>query len=160
MAAATQTTTTGRVIGGVWYLLVCAGFAIAGTVFGWASRSELLMNGIKHVFNPPKPVEVFNKDAVTFLILGCDQDVYYQGISALKHKARSDMMMVARMDFTKNEITGISIPRDTWCQLPGEPIHKINAYHALAPYGQEDAYTKKAVEYLLGGMDHVPLNQC
>ncbi len=102
------------------------------------------------VLGAPKPQAAFKSDSTTFLILGCDEDLYYQGQTVLKHKARSDMMLVAKMDFKSRSITGVSIPRDTWCKLPGYDNHKINAYHAIAKWGQEDALAKKAVEHTIG----------
>lgn len=137
-------------MGGLWYLIVCVIFLGGGTFLGYAVKYPFFWNAVTSVFNPPKPTETFSSDAQTFLILGCDQDVYYQSAYVTRHAARSDMMMVVRMNFKTKEITGVSIPRDTWCQLPGYDEHKINAYHSIAKYGQEKELSKQAVEYLIG----------
>ncbi len=143
-------TTFGKIFGGLWYLIVCFIILAAGSLYGWARRSPLVMGAMKGLFLAPKPTEAFSSNVVTFLILGCDEDLYYQHLYVAKHAARSDMMMVARMDFETNEITGVSIPRDTWCKLPGYDTHKINAYHAIAKFGQENELTQQAVEHLIG----------
>lgn len=137
-------------MGGLWYLVVCAIFLGGGSFVGWASRSSFLMKSIGAMIHPDPPSETFQSDVQTFLILGCDQDVYYQSAYVTRHAARSDMMMVVRMNFKTKEITGVSIPRDTWCRLPGYSEHKINAYHSIAKYGQEKELSKQAVEYLIG----------
>lgn len=150
MSRDSQATTFGKIVGGFWYLVVCAVFLAGGSFLGFAKRSPLLWKAIPAMLNPPKPTETFNSDVQTFLILGCDQDVYYQSAYVTRHAARSDMMMVVRMNFKDKEITGVSIPRDTWCQLPGFSEHKINAYHSIAKFGEANELSKKAVEYLIG----------
>lgn len=142
----------GKFLGGVWYLLVCGIFLVGGVSLSWAKRSPLFWKFVTSTVtgHKPQPKEVFHSDESTFLILGCDEDLYYQGLTVLKHKARSDMMLVARMDFANHAISGVSIPRDTWCKLPGYDEHKINAYHAIAKWGEEDALTKQAVEQTIG----------
>jgi len=148
-----EPTTWSRVLAVTWYILVCGVFLSVGSFAGLLTRSKFI--SFRDLLIPPKPQEAFHADVQTFLILGCDQDVYYHNEFVLKHAARSDMMLVARMDFAKGEITGVSIPRDTWCQLPGFPEHKINAYHSIAKFGKENELTKQAVEYLIG----VPIDQ-
>ena len=54
-------------------------------------------------------------------------------------------MMVARLDFDKNSVGAVSIPRDTLVQVTGYQRQKINAYHAIG--GPELA--QRAVETLL-----------
>lgn len=154
-----------RVLGGLWYLIVCSAVFGIATLGGWIGRSKFL--SLRGVLDPPRPQATFKSDVQTFLILGCDEeyshDSYkqrYQTSRRIEHtpdtealvrnSARTDMMMVARMDFVNKTITGVSIPRDTWCQLPGDEEHKINAYYSIAPKGSEIELTKKAVEFLIG----------
>jgi len=118
---------------------------------------------------PPKPQDAFDSGAETFLLLGCDEDYkpssypsrYYSGEAGghrtpdsayvIPNSGRSDMMMVVRMDFDNGEITGVSVPRDTWCRLPDDKgKHKINAYYHNAPDGQKAEAAKEAVEHLIG----------
>lgn len=145
----------GKILGAVWYLVVCGVFLAAGTFAGWAHRNPFFWKVVTQMPNPPKPSEVFGSNVQTLLILGCDEDMsrnaaIYENPYVTRHAARSDMMMVCRLDFAKKEISGVSIPRDTWCRLPGFREHKINAYHAIAKFGEADQLTKRAVEYLIG----------
>lgn len=150
MSRDTEASTFKRILGAIWFLIVCGVFLASGSALGWLGRSKLISQNWRALITPPSPQEVFNSDAETFLILGCDEDVYYHSEFVLKHKARSDMMMVARMDFASGEITGVSIPRDTWCTLEGYKEHKINAYYSIAKSGEESLLAKKAVESLIG----------
>lgn len=140
-----------RFFGALFYLLFLSLVVIGSTLAGWLSRSEVIKEAIP-VFLVKEPASVFEKDVMTLLILGCDEDLYYGGTQVLKGAARSDMMLVARLDFANKRITGVSIPRDTRCQLPGDRARKMNAYHAIAKRGQEAKLTQTAVEHLLPGV--------
>lgn len=127
------------------YGLLCA-FAIgAGSLMGYVSKSPLLTQiALQNVMKKP-PEEVFRGDVLNVLLLGCDEDRAPGGKKILRQNARSDMMLLARVDFTKKQITGVSIPRDTLCTVPGYREQKINAYHSI---GGKDL-AKRAVETLL-----------
>lgn len=135
------------VVTAAWLLWVAV-FGIAGTAMGWIGRSAVASAIIPEIVNPTPPHEVFGKDVVNILLLGCDEELYYGGGQVLKKAGRADMILMARLDFKKNTITGVSVPRDTRCQLPGEPSHKINAYHNLAKEEIADQAQKEAVEHL------------
>jgi len=147
-----------RIVGWVLYTLLCLVALAGGTLFGYARKSPLLITMIKTALNPPKvgDAEIFdgNKDGVNLLVLGCDQDLYYKGEFVITKQARADMILVARLDFKTNRITGVSIPRDTLCQVPGYREQKINSYHLLGqknhggPEGGKELM-KRAVEFLL-----------
>jgi polyisoprenyl-teichoic acid--peptidoglycan teichoic acid transferase len=135
------------------------GIALAGgSVAGWIGQSAVASELVKQKLRPIPPQEVFGgRQAMTFLILGCDEELYYappgqRATQVLKNKARADMILVAKLDFEQNRITGLSIPRDTECALPGYRRNKINWYHANAPQGLEAELTRQAVEYLLPGV--------
>lgn len=147
-----------RILGGVFYALVCFVALGAGTLYGYAKKSPLIWKIVTTPFNPPAvgDTEVFggNKDSVNLLVLGCDQDLYYKGQFVITEQARADMILVARLDFKNKRITGVSIPRDTLCMLAGYREQKINAYHLLgqkngggAEGGKE--LMRRAVENLL-----------
>jgi LCP family protein required for cell wall assembly len=130
-----------------------------GTIFGWASSSSLLTRGL---FDPKllffsDPRKAFDdRNVEVLLILGCDEDRVYAGYHKpgriVRGSARSDMMMLARLDFAHNSITGLSIPRDTACTLPGFGKHKINAFYSIAGSGSRAALAQRAVEHLLPGV--------
>lgn len=118
----------------------------AGSLMGWASRSSVLKEVATQVMQGQTAEQVFATNTLTLLILGCDEDRYYtprgsgKAGQVIKHASRSDMMMVAKIDFRNKRITGISIPRDLRWEVPGYKPQKINAYHALG--GQEGGEQK------------------
>lgn len=144
-----------RITGLVCYGLLCiAAFAIGAGAW-WASRSPNLWSMVldRIGFAAPPPQKVFNSDSINLLVLGCDEDRVWGRSKPIRQKARSDMMLVAKLDFKANRISGVSIPRDTLVALPGYAEQKINGYHAIgarqsADMGKELA--KRAVTYLLG----------
>lgn len=86
-------------------------------------------------------------------MLGCDEDWYFGGKQLIRHKARSDMMLLCRIDFKHKQISGISIPRDTLVASDGHRAQKINAYHLYGKTDEEkSASSKEAVETLLPGV--------
>ena len=133
---------------GVFLLIALA----IGITAGWIRKSHVMVDMIVKSFNPKEAQQTFKADTVTLLILGCDEDLAPGGKKVLKKQARSDMMLIAKMDFTNKRVTGVSIPRDTRCQLPGYRAQKINAYHNIAKKGHEAELTQKAVEFLLPGI--------
>ncbi|MBS1723062.1 MAG: LCP family protein [Armatimonadetes bacterium] len=151
------------VIGGLLLWVVSLG---GGVFLGWSERSPVF-GSLAHniIFNEP-PEKAFaadmagSRDYLNVLILGCDEDRYYAGRghknpgAVLRHASRSDMMLVARIDFGKKRITGISIPRDLAWTVPGYKQQKINAFHNIGyneggpERGKELA--KEAAEGVLG----------
>jgi LCP family protein required for cell wall assembly len=127
------------------YGALCAFAIAAGSLMGYVGKSPLLTQiALQQAMKKP-PEEVFRGDVINVLLLGCDEDRAHGGKKILRQNARSDMMLLARVDFTKKQITGVSIPRDTLCTVPGYREQKINAYHSI---GGKDL-AKKAVESLL-----------
>lgn len=134
-----------------WVMIACLCLA-AGSLVGFVGKSSVMREGIDIVVHNTPPEEVFKadlkgeRDYINLLILGCDEDRLYTPASSkrpgsiIRHKARSDMMMVAKIDFKNKRISGISIPRDLALQLPGYREMKINAYYA-AGY-REGGYEK------------------
>lgn len=134
-----------RIFSGIFYGLICLGALAVGTGAGWMNKSPLMVKmAMAQVFHQD-PKDVFNSKETTVLILGCDEDRYYGGKQILNHQARSDMMLLAKLDFEHNRVGAVSIPRDLWVDPPGYSGHKINAYHAI---GGPDL-SKYAVEYAL-----------
>ena len=139
--------------GNILWLLWIGLFLFGGTVAGWLGRSKVMVDGIQGLTADPK--ETFGQNAVNILLLGCDEDLAPGGQTVLKQAGRADMILLARLDFDKKTITGISIPRDTRVRLKGGPDHKLNAYHNLAKPGKANEFQQKAVEVLTGvKVDH------
>ncbi|MCU0316720.1 MAG: LCP family protein [Fimbriimonadaceae bacterium] len=102
------------------------------------------------IFNV-QPEDVFRdefgpKDHLIVLVLGVDSDISNRKM-VVNDAARSDMLMLTRLDFKNNAITGLSIPRDILMSLRGSSReHRINAFHRIG--GREMA--QRAVEELTG----------
>lgn len=141
-----------RVLRGMVYVAFCL-LAVGVGVFMFLMRGNDVSNSIvsQTVFRTP-PQDIFQKNQVTMLVLGCDEDRYYGGKQILNTSARSDMMLLAKLDFDKKRITAVSIPRDLLVEMPGFRSMKINGFHAEGgkdpKKGRELA--KQAVEFVLG----------
>ncbi len=70
-----------------------------------------------------------HQTALNLMIIGRDRDYDDRTDQPLKTRARSDMLMLAHLDFAKNTISLLSIPRDTRARVPGRGVTKINAAH-------------------------------
>jgi LCP family protein required for cell wall assembly len=68
-------------------------------------------------------------DPVTFLLVGSDSREVTQDGEA--PGARSDAIMIARAEADRKHAQIISIPRDTWVDIPGHGKNKINASYAF-----------------------------
>lgn len=135
-----------RILGGAFYGLFCALVLGVGAVAGWINSDPLVRNVVWKGISHEKPQQAWSgRDSVTLLILGCDEDRYYGGKQIIHQQARSDMILVAKLDFKNNRITGVSIPRDTLAAPDGYKRQKINAFHLLG--GPE--LSKAAVESLI-----------
>lgn len=159
----------GTIIGGTFYAGVLGLALLGGTAAGYIGRSSMMSQLLRDAIIPPKPQEVFKEgDSLTLLLLGCDEDRWpagplradgtrgrgttLNGSSVRRKYGRSDMILVARLDFAKNRITGVSVPRDVWAELPGYGRRKINAFHSIAPEKEANETTKRAIERLLPGV--------
>src|SRR4051794_27571070 len=66
---------------------------------------------------------------ITFLLVGSDsREVAADGEAP---GARSDAIMIARAEADRKHAQIISIPRDTWVDIPGYGTNKINASYAF-----------------------------
>lgn len=170
------------VFGAIWYLLVLSIIFVVATGASWIQRSPLaagiVADKIKDSVGLPNPTpsDIFHSDTVTLLVLGCDQnvgDTYSYGWKEAKKRefyrtgvrphisrnvrtdsARTDMMMVVKLDLKNHTIAGLSIPRDLEVELPGYRAQKINGYYS---YGKGDKLaseqlTKEAVQSVLPGV--------
>jgi LCP family protein required for cell wall assembly len=71
------------------------------------------------------------RNAVTLMVLGKDEDRDDRA-QVMKTRARSDTIILARLDFERKDIQLLSIPRDTRVRIPGtRGYHKINAAHSI-----------------------------
>jgi LCP family protein required for cell wall assembly len=73
--------------------------------------------------------------ALTFLLVGTDtrSDSPTTGTGAGGDglgRDRSDVLMIARIDPSRTNAAVVSIPRDSWVEIPGHGMNKINAAYA------------------------------
>lgn len=118
-------------------LVVFLGFSYLG--FYLAGNFHGSQGGVD--FNPLPAF--FKKEPVNILLLGVDQ----RG----KEPSRADTILVAFIDTGASQVNLLSIPRDTYANVPGVGMTKINHAHA---YGGAEL-TMDVVEALLG----VPVDQ-
>ena len=158
-----------RFVGGIWYVAVFGLFCAAGVIGSMASRSSFVLTAINPLtYLNVDPKKTFDDgDGLTLMILGTDDDRKMIGWATdergrqhavskvVRRGARADMILVAKLDFDKNTITGLSIPRDTGCRLPDHPdlgTKKINGFYSVAQPGHAKELQKEAVEHILPGV--------
>ena len=118
----------GKFFGALALLTLTAASVYGGYLYrstGWMPK---YLPGILH---PKTVADVFpHQQALNLMVIGRDRDYDDRTDQVLKTRARSDMLMVAHLDFDKNTVSLLSIPRDTRAHIPGyEGTTKINAAH-------------------------------
>jgi polyisoprenyl-teichoic acid--peptidoglycan teichoic acid transferase len=116
-------------------------------------------------FNPEQAFP--NQHRITLLCMGLDRnwtnkDMFYT------RNARSDTLMVASLDLDRKAVSVLSVPRDTWVEMPGTHSHaKINDAHSRGgiPYAKKtveqfldvpvDYYVVIKQEAIQGAIDHI-----
>jgi len=120
----------GKVIGFA-SLILLAGISVYGGYL--YHRSHALPGLLGSLLRNPKVADVFpQQKAVNLMVIGRDADYDDRTDQVLKTRARSDILMVAHMDFDKKTISLLSIPRDTLAKIHthGRIVTtKINAAH-------------------------------
>lgn len=131
-----------------FYVLFLLAVLVFSTAGGWVSRSSVMTHMVVSQFFPKDPEKVFHRKSMNILILGCDQNIYWTKETKIvsDENTRSDLMLVAHLDFENKTITGLSIPRDLYVRMPGYEGMKINGFHAKG--GTELA--REAAEHVMG----------
>ena len=134
-----------RILGYSALGIVCIGIMSAGTFLGILSKNPYFlkfMGGvIQHPFNvmadytPDKQFPPDKRHSMDVLLLGADADykshIDHPVVDKKSH-GRSDTMMLAHVDFDKNTVAVMSIPRDTRVRIPEHRgIWKINAAYSV-----------------------------
>jgi LCP family protein required for cell wall assembly len=78
---------------------------------------------------PPTPAESAPEEPVTFLLVG--SDTRGETLEGDDPDGRSDAIMIARFSADRTHAQLISIPRDSWVDIPGHGKNKINASYAF-----------------------------
>jgi LCP family protein required for cell wall assembly len=77
---------------------------------------------------PATPAQQAGEEPVTFLLVGSDtRATAEEGIAA---GGRSDAIMIARFSADRQHAQLISVPRDSWVDIPGHGMAKVNAAYA------------------------------
>ncbi len=109
--------------GGLWYLTD----RYAGNVDRVAGVFGGLDEGSRPA--PATPAQPAGAEPVTFLLVGTDsRESADEGIAA---GGRSDAIMIARISGDREHAQLVSIPRDSWVDVPGYGRNKINAAYAF-----------------------------
>ena len=78
---------------------------------------------------PPTPATSAPAEPVTFLLVG--SDTRGEVVAGEDPDGRSDAIMIARFSADREHAQLVSIPRDSWVDIPGHGRNKINASYAL-----------------------------
>jgi LCP family protein required for cell wall assembly len=78
---------------------------------------------------PATPAATAGAEPVTFLLVGSDSRE--SGGSAVAAGGRSDAIILARISADRQHAQLISLPRDSWVDIPGHGRNKINAAYAF-----------------------------
>ena len=77
---------------------------------------------------PASPAQQVAEQPVTFLFVGSDtRATAGEGVAA---GGRSDAIMIARFSADRQHAQLISVPRDSWVDIPGYGMDKVNAAYA------------------------------
>ena len=77
---------------------------------------------------PATPAQETGQEPVTFLLVGSDTRATAE--EGVADGGRSDALMIARFSADRQHAQLISIPRDSWVDIPGHGMDKVNAAYA------------------------------
>lgn len=110
---------------------------LAGTVFVLSERLGDNVDRVPDVFGPLDPAaRPADEPGLTFLLMGTDSraPAPTTGTAAApgvdEGSTRSDVIMLARLSSDRTSATVVSLPRDSWVEIPGRGSAKINAAYA------------------------------
>jgi len=108
--------------GGAWFLADRYGGNVARVQDVFAGLDE----GSRPA--PASPATTASADPVTFLLVGSDTRA--EVVDGQLPDARSDAIMIARLSGDRRHVQFVSIPRDSWVDIPGHGKDKINAAYS------------------------------
>ncbi len=127
-----------RALTGVGVLALVLALLIGGGVWFLADRYAGNIDRVADVFDDleedsrpaaPTPEQPAAEDPVTFLLVGTDtREASDAGVA---EGGRSDAIMIARFSGDREHAQLVSIPRDSWVDIPGRGKNKINAAYAF-----------------------------
>lgn len=111
-----------------FFLLLIGGYAYIYSITP-PGNDNSLFDTIKFIVKPGDAA-FQGKKAMNILCLGIDYNYTNEGIIYTKG-ARSDTMFVLSVDCDGKILNMLSIPRDTWVNIPGYGYEKINSAYAI-----------------------------
>jgi LCP family protein required for cell wall assembly len=116
------------VIGVVAALVLVADLTVRQRYDANIERFEDPFQAIPEDTRPSRPVEADGGVAMNFLLLGSDSRISAGDASQWEVGAqRTDAIMVAHLPADRSGLYVVSIPRDTWVDIPGRGQAKVNA---------------------------------
>ena len=123
---------------GLHIFLLLAALFISFGFLGYQLADSWLSDGMSIVEDETPPAVVENESKqLTLLLMGVDDG---QG-----GPARADTIILAFIDMGTHEVKLLSIPRDTYLDVPGNGTTKVNHAHA---YGGPDLMTRTVSNFL------------
>jgi LCP family protein required for cell wall assembly len=110
--------------GGAW----CLASRYAGNIDRVGDVFAAIDEGSRPAPSSPTAAGV-DGDPVTFLLVGSDTRA--EIVPGGPPDARSDAIMIARFSADRQHAQVVSIPRDSWVDVPGHGMNKINAAYAF-----------------------------
>ncbi|MGY2083208.1 LCP family protein [Blastococcus sp. SYSU DS0539] len=100
----------------------------------WAGNIDRVSDVFAHLEDgarpaPATPQQSVGEEPITFLLVG--SDTRSEGAQGVDPGGRSDAIMLARLSADRQHAQLISIPRDSWVDIPGHGKNKINASYAF-----------------------------
>ncbi|MGY1987068.1 LCP family protein [Blastococcus sp. SYSU DS0669] len=123
---------------GLGILALVVGLVMGGGFWFLADRWAGNIDRVSDVFAdlegearpaPATPQQSAAEDPITFLLVGSDTRV--AAADGADPGGRSDAIMLARLSADRKHAQLISIPRDSWVEIPGHGMNKINASYAF-----------------------------
>lgn len=125
-------------------LVAVAAMSLGGVLLHIQAQLDGQIVRIEHVFRgvedrPAKPTSGSAKDSVNILVMGTDRrgTVGTTGTSAVAPEwipgaQRTDTIMILHVDGDRKSASLVSIPRDSWVDVPAFGFNKINAAFSYA----------------------------
>lgn len=127
-----------RVLISVGVLALVLGLLVGGGAWYLTERYGSNIDRVADVFDdldeqtrpaPATPAQQVSDEPVTFLLVGADSED--NSGAGEDPSGRSDAIMLARFSGDRQHAQLISIPRDSWVDIPGRGMNKINAAYAF-----------------------------
>ena len=127
-----------RVLIGIGVLMLVLALVVGGGAWYLTDRYAGNIDRVADVFDdldeetrpaPATPAQETSEEPTTFLLVGSDTRVAAE--EGEDPSGRSDAIMIARFSGDRQHAQLISIPRDSWVDIPGRGMNKINAAYAF-----------------------------